>query len=301
MTASALLSQDTREENRKLASAFGHATRSGSLRLDSKSVCNVVPEPHSPSSGTKSYKCHEDSCEKRFERKRELNKHRKNHLGRESRAHKCDHCNETFVYPKDRTRHEISVHSVKTERSTTKFYCTFPACKWSKEGLVRKDKMQRHLRDVHKVENPTPAERPLVQDTPEIYQAHLFNPNSLPTEVDDWVCLQNKAIVPMDPPAPESLMEMSRSPTPSLNWKNAVGSTTHHSVHPLCQICVDFQRASSRYLNHTCQQSRGTNAIRDILFTLSLSGCTHIEQNSGSQIPGASDTAMMQDHGHRWV
>jgi hypothetical protein len=69
-------------------------------------------------------------------------RHRKIHLDRSERPHKCSVCDEGFLYPKDLHRHQRK-HT--TSIQSTALYCHYPSCT-NLEGFSRRDNLLRHQR-----------------------------------------------------------------------------------------------------------------------------------------------------------
>jgi len=90
-----------------------------------------------------------DSCSQIFEKRGQLNKHKKSH----TKPFECDDpsCSSRFQYRKDLNRHKSSMHP---ERATEapRFYCPVKECKHSLEagtGFPRRDNFVRHVRTKH--------------------------------------------------------------------------------------------------------------------------------------------------------
>lgn len=73
-------------------------------------------------------------------------RHSKIHLVSYERPHKCDACQEGFLYPKDLHRHQRRHVDQYSEQKT--FYCDFPGCPDIK-GFSRRDNLLRHQRKQH--------------------------------------------------------------------------------------------------------------------------------------------------------
>ncbi|KAF2180662.1 hypothetical protein K469DRAFT_277114 [Zopfia rhizophila CBS 207.26] len=92
------------------------------------------------------YPCQYNGCRKAFDRRCDLNRHQKTHQSRSERPHKCSICNEGFLYPKDRSRHERT-HGQSPTPSVVLF-CEVPGCN-NVDGFSRKDNLLRHQRKQH--------------------------------------------------------------------------------------------------------------------------------------------------------
>ncbi|KAF2113325.1 hypothetical protein BDV96DRAFT_121466 [Lophiotrema nucula] len=89
--------------------------------------------------------CEHSRCGKRFNRACDLNRHAKTHKTSSDRPHKCSYCNQGFLYPKDRARHE-KTHDGSPASSTT-VYCRIDGC--NNDGFSRRDNLLRHHRKQH--------------------------------------------------------------------------------------------------------------------------------------------------------
>ena len=69
-------------------------------------------------------------------------RHKKTHLVRSERPHKCSICDEGFIYPKDRNRHQ------RTHAPQEVLFCPVQGCN-NRDGFSRRDNLQRHMRNQH--------------------------------------------------------------------------------------------------------------------------------------------------------
>ncbi|KAF1913425.1 hypothetical protein BDU57DRAFT_356113 [Ampelomyces quisqualis] len=102
---------------------------------------------------SRGYPCSYEGCEKTYDRACELNRHKKTHLDSSQRPHRCNLCNEGFLYPKDLARHQrrhIEQPSVKNT-----FHCSHPGCD-NLEGFSRRDNLLRHQRKRHPFKGSSP-------------------------------------------------------------------------------------------------------------------------------------------------
>ncbi|KAL6711757.1 hypothetical protein ACN47E_002800 [Coniothyrium glycines] len=93
--------------------------------------------------------CDADGCGKSFIRACELNRHSKTHLDPSERPHKCLVCEEGFLYPKDRQRHERK--HIEEPADQTTFFCRYPRCS-NHSGFTRRDNLLRHQRTKHRID-----------------------------------------------------------------------------------------------------------------------------------------------------
>lgn len=91
------------------------------------------------------FPCEESNCTAIFDRKCDLNRHKKKHLSNSNRPYKCDFCDQRFVYPKDCERHQKTHPSAASAHAL--FYCRAPRC--PNEGFKRADNRTRHERKQH--------------------------------------------------------------------------------------------------------------------------------------------------------
>ncbi|KAL5388613.1 hypothetical protein PMIN02_007620 [Paraphaeosphaeria minitans] len=92
------------------------------------------------------FPCVYEGCGRTFDRSCDLKRHQKTHLIRSERPHKCSYCNEGFLYPKDRNRHE-RIHDESTASQDQLFRCPVPGC--TNVGFSRRDNLLRHQRKQH--------------------------------------------------------------------------------------------------------------------------------------------------------
>ncbi|KAF2469637.1 uncharacterized protein BDR25DRAFT_46673 [Lindgomyces ingoldianus] len=92
------------------------------------------------------FPCSYPGCGKPFNRQCDLKRHSKTHQPRSERPHKCSVCNEGFLYPKDRNRHERT-HDQSSSPETT-LYCPVEGCN-NRDGFSRRDNLLRHQRKQH--------------------------------------------------------------------------------------------------------------------------------------------------------
>lgn len=62
--------------------------------------------------------------------------------------HFCDICSKGFAYPKDLQRH-LYKHT-KSDPTVSRHHCSVSGCPREKLGFLRKDKLQSHIKKVHK-------------------------------------------------------------------------------------------------------------------------------------------------------
>ncbi|KAF2835289.1 hypothetical protein M501DRAFT_989061 [Patellaria atrata CBS 101060] len=91
------------------------------------------------------FRCDYPGCSIVCNRKCELNRHMKKHLPKSRRNHKCETCDERFLYPKDKRRHEESVH--KRSDTSPRFECNVRPC--HARCFSREDNLRRHIRKQH--------------------------------------------------------------------------------------------------------------------------------------------------------
>ncbi|OCK77149.1 hypothetical protein K432DRAFT_334459 [Lepidopterella palustris CBS 459.81] len=113
---------------------------------DGQSRPAVTPPQRRNAPRQDGYPCHHFGCSKTFNRLCDLRRHTKNHLERSARPHKCSFCNEGFLYPKDRDRHEKTHTRPYTSEET--LVCPVEGCT-NTGGFSRRDNLQRHMRRLH--------------------------------------------------------------------------------------------------------------------------------------------------------
>lgn len=116
-------------------------------RLEAASRSSSRRTPHrrqQPRPG--GFPCPVDGCARSFDRSCDLKRHKRTHLSRSERPHKCSVCNEGFLYPKDRVRHQRT-HNQSPSPSAT-LYCPVPGCA-NVDGFSRRDNLLRHQRNQH--------------------------------------------------------------------------------------------------------------------------------------------------------
>lgn len=91
--------------------------------------------------------CDEPSCGRSFDRRAEMLRHQRIHLSKSERPHKCDACDEGFLYPKDLERHKRT----HAEDSQSKIFCLVEGCSNGTGGtsFSRQDNLLRHMRQAH--------------------------------------------------------------------------------------------------------------------------------------------------------
>jgi hypothetical protein len=101
-------------------------------------------EQHDPQP---SYSCPEPGCTHVFERNAELIRHSRTHLSESQRPYRCAQCDQSFLYPKDLRRHEMT-HS---ETNIGSIHCQVNSCSYGPGGLsfTRRDGLLRHMRRTH--------------------------------------------------------------------------------------------------------------------------------------------------------
>lgn len=87
------------------------------------------------------FPCLISDCGKVYDRHCDLTRHKKVHLDKSARPYKCSTCDEGFIYPKDRKRHQ------KTHIPQS-LSCPVQGCN-NKVGFSRKDNLRRHMRKQH--------------------------------------------------------------------------------------------------------------------------------------------------------
>jgi len=99
-------------------------------------------EPESVSIPIRNYQCSIELCNKTFEKRYQLNKHRNTHFPK----HQCRSvgCERLFAVKRDRDRHEMDRHPLKS-----KFACPIDGCKRQKFLFKSDDSLLRHLEKVH--------------------------------------------------------------------------------------------------------------------------------------------------------
>ncbi|KAI1189502.1 hypothetical protein F5B17DRAFT_428491 [Nemania serpens] len=108
---------------------------------------NVSGHPATPSLRSDSVVC--DRCGKIFDKRHELNKHRKRQCT-ENPPFACPvaGCDRKLQYQKDLTRHMREKHPGP---DTAVFHCPHPGCKFAVDGksFKRQDNLNRHLKSQH--------------------------------------------------------------------------------------------------------------------------------------------------------
>lgn len=78
---------------------------------------------------------------------------RRRHVKTHDRPFSCGvaGCTASFAFNKDLRRHEEDVHG------STRFYCCYPGCsyKLARDGTSRRENLERHVRNQHKVQGST--------------------------------------------------------------------------------------------------------------------------------------------------
>lgn len=110
---------------------------------DRTSPGNETEEPRRQAARKNGFPCLSPGCEKVFDRKCDLKRHMKLHLGSSERPHKCNVCQEGFIYPKDLSRHQR-----KHSPSRPQLYCHIEGCSRA-DGFSRRDNLLRHIRKQH--------------------------------------------------------------------------------------------------------------------------------------------------------
>lgn len=100
------------------------------------------------------YRCSIDGCSKTFERRSELNKHKKTHLNKSDRPHSCSSCPVKFLYSKDLERHYRSKHA-DLRTVAERHFCPVSGCKFASKGFARKDKKKQHIENTHVKRRPS--------------------------------------------------------------------------------------------------------------------------------------------------
>ena len=121
-------------------------TSDGSFEFEPSEDSKVVAKPTV-------HPCAEPGCEREFDQRAELLRHRRTHLKESDRPHKCATCNQGFLYPKDLHRHE-KTHVKSGADNQMVFYCEIAGCKFGPggQGFSRKDNLVRHMRRMHAAE-----------------------------------------------------------------------------------------------------------------------------------------------------
>lgn len=88
------------------------------------------------------FPCDIPDCPRVYSRHCDLRRHKKTHLVRSERPHKCSICDEGFIYPKDRDRHQ------RTHAPQEVLFCPVQGCN-NRDGFSRRDNLQRHMRRQH--------------------------------------------------------------------------------------------------------------------------------------------------------
>jgi hypothetical protein len=96
------------------------------------------------------YRCDYEGCEREFDQRADLLRHRRTHTDESERPHKCAQCDRSFLYPKDLKRHQAT-HLDNEDDGKPTFHCEITSCEYGpgKQGFSRKDGMLRHMRRFH--------------------------------------------------------------------------------------------------------------------------------------------------------
>ncbi|KAF2684451.1 hypothetical protein K458DRAFT_31981 [Lentithecium fluviatile CBS 122367] len=94
------------------------------------------------------FPCPFDGCGKSYDRSCDLKRHQKTHMDRSERPHKCSVCNDGFLYPKDRDRHQRTHEASSSAQAM--LYCQVPGCP-KVNGFSRRDNLLRHQRKQHRL------------------------------------------------------------------------------------------------------------------------------------------------------
>ncbi|KAF2260703.1 hypothetical protein CC78DRAFT_385907 [Lojkania enalia] len=87
--------------------------------------------------------CTNPGCKKTFNRACDFNRHQKKH---NERPYKCSFCDQAFLYPKDRIRHERTHNQISSPQPTV--FCKVAGCS-NDTGFSRRDNLLRHHRNKH--------------------------------------------------------------------------------------------------------------------------------------------------------
>jgi hypothetical protein len=94
------------------------------------------------------YRCEYQGCEREFDQRAELLRHKRTHTCKHERPYKCAQCRQSFLYPKDLKRHQATHLDVG---DMPMFHCEVASCEYGpgRQGFSRKDGMVRHMRRFH--------------------------------------------------------------------------------------------------------------------------------------------------------
>jgi uncharacterized Zn-finger protein len=104
--------------------------------------------PRTSGDSEATYRCDYQGCERGFDQRADLLRHKRTHTCKYERPHKCAQCRQSFLYPKDLKRHQATHLDVG---DMPMFHCEVASCEYGpgKQGFSRKDGMVRHMRRFH--------------------------------------------------------------------------------------------------------------------------------------------------------